>query len=438
VDEIKRDTDNIFTLALNASIVSSKYSSKSSVFDILANKLNEMSNFISQNLENIVKVVKPITEGIQNLISDNDNVLNDVERGNELFSELPTIIQKQRDTVDLLMVKSTESSTQLHNQSLMLPEMYTKVEIMNSDAAGAVEGTVTVRKFAENLLGEVNKILEYRKYSLETKPQIKAIQEKAGSIWQTASRVNEKSRTQLEFTNDAIKFADSVILESDTLKETARIFNQTSEQNSRVTRQVSDKIVYLNQQLKDLETKINTATAMIQKFNADYKQIDNIIEFLKNILKSMHLIGMYSRIESSRDTVVFEGFMNISANISSLQKEIQNNIPNIEKNINETHALINSVSGLFARVTTDFSLIADGSQKIIENLSVIIAISNESENISQIILSDTKLLDDKLANLQGHFNKLPDITKVPVDGSAANIQRGQRMEHICQSVFNAL
>nr|HPJ15933.1 hypothetical protein [Spirochaetota bacterium] len=80
VGEIKRDTDKIFTLALNASIVSSKYSSKSGVFDILANKLNEMSNFISQNLENIVKVVQPFTDGVKALIDDNEAVLSDVTK----------------------------------------------------------------------------------------------------------------------------------------------------------------------------------------------------------------------------------------------------------------------------------------------------------------------------------------------------------------------
>ena len=49
VEEIKVDTDEIHLLAINASIESSKYSHNAKVFDVLANKLNEMSSFINQN-----------------------------------------------------------------------------------------------------------------------------------------------------------------------------------------------------------------------------------------------------------------------------------------------------------------------------------------------------------------------------------------------------
>ena len=74
VEEIKSDTDEIFTLALNASIVSSKYSHTSGVFDIIADKLNEMSNFINQNLESIVAVVQPITNGLETLFTPSNSI----------------------------------------------------------------------------------------------------------------------------------------------------------------------------------------------------------------------------------------------------------------------------------------------------------------------------------------------------------------------------
>ncbi|HQO23030.1 MAG TPA: methyl-accepting chemotaxis protein, partial [Spirochaetota bacterium] len=341
VAEIKRDTDKIFTLALNASIVSSKYSSKSGVFDILANKLNEMSNFISQNLENIVKVVQPFTDGVKSLIDDNEAVLSDVTKGSELFSEIPVILQSQKDSVMELVRKAEESASRIESQKAMLLDVKSRLVTMDNDAVTAIEGSDNVRVFSEKLLDEIQSAKNALSFDLNFYNQTDAIKQKAVSIWKQASSVNEKSKSQLEFTDQAVSFTSDVISQAHSLKTFSEMFLNQSIENREVSNKISDRLLAMNTQLKEVSGRIGDANSTIQRFNNNYKQIDNILEFLKNILKSMHLIGMYSRIESARDIDVFEGFMNISANIGVLQKEIQNNIPNIEKNIFQTHQLIN-------------------------------------------------------------------------------------------------
>ena len=79
-----------------------------------------MSNFISQNLENIVKVVQPFTDGVKSLIDDNEAVLTDVTKGSELFSEIPVILQSQKDSVMELVRKAEESASRIESQKSML------------------------------------------------------------------------------------------------------------------------------------------------------------------------------------------------------------------------------------------------------------------------------------------------------------------------------
>lgn len=438
VAEIKRDTDKIFTLALNASIVSSKYSSKSGVFDILANKLNEMSNFISQNLENIVKVVQPFTDGVKSLINDNEAVLTDVSNGSRLFSEIPQILQKQKDSVSELVKKAEESASQIENQKTMLSEVKTKLMTMDNDALSAIDGSDNVRKFAETVLSDIVSSKSFISYDLSFYNQIDQIKQKSNSIWKQATNVNEKSRNQLQFVDQAIGFTTNVIDKAQTLRIIAEMFLTYSTENKNISNNMSEHLSTMNRQLKDVSVRISDANSTIQKFNNNYKQIDNILEFLKNILKSMHLIGMYSRIESARDIEVFEGFMNISANISVLQKEIQNNIPNIEKNIFQTHQYINSVNQKFSNIHSDFAEISNVSERIISELKEIVSLSNQSEQTSQTVFDQSKDIFSKLDVLLEKAKKLPDVSRIPVEGSGNNIERGKKIESICDQIKDVL
>ncbi|HPY04112.1 MAG TPA: methyl-accepting chemotaxis protein [Spirochaetota bacterium] len=438
VGEIKRDTDKIFTLALNASIVSSKYSSKSGVFDILANKLNEMSNFISQNLENIVKVVQPFTDGVKSLIDDNEAVLSDVTKGSEFFSEIPVILQSQRDSVMELVRKAEESASRIESQKVMLLDVKSRFITMGNDAVSAIEGSDNVRVFSEKLSDEIQEAKKALSFDLKFYNQTDAIKQKAVSIWKQATNVNEKSKSQLEFADQAVSFTADVISQAHSLKSFSEMFLNQSIQNKEVSNKISDKLLTMNTQLKEVSGRIGDANSTIQRFVNNYKQIDNILEFLKNILKSMHLIGMYSRIESARDIDVFEGFMNISANIGVLQKEIQNNIPNIEKNIFQTHQLINSVNGKFSTIHSDFANISNVSERIISELKVIINLSGESENTSKTVFDKSKEISVLLDQLLEKIKKLPEVTKIPVEGSAGNIERGKRMEAICAEIAQCL
>ena len=159
---------------------------------------------------------------------------------------------------------------------------------------------------------------------------------------------------------------------------------------------------------------------------------------MKNILKSMKIIGMLSRIESSRDPEEFAGFITISENISKLQDKIQNNIPLIEQNIGQTRELIVNVSEIFENIKSEFFVISEGSSAIINNLEEIIAISHDSEITSRTIVDDTGELDKQLNELRGSLLKLTEIVKKPIEGSAENIRRGKEIESKCTDILSQI
>ncbi|MCP4137800.1 MAG: methyl-accepting chemotaxis protein [bacterium] len=438
VDEIKNDTDEIFTLALNASIVSSKYSHTSGVFDILANKLNEMSNFINQNLESIVKVVKPITDGISKMIFKNAMVLGDIEKGYNSFTEFPTTLDKQKESIDELVLKAYLSGTKIDDQKKMLHDINQKVDQMDKDAHGAIDGSRNVMNVGEDLRNLVDDVMRSFNEGGRYQDDVETVGFQSTSIWQSAQKVNEKSRSQLEFSLSCVDFCDSLISESNELKKTTEIFNQQSIDNNSMANTISQNLVELTAQLKDIENKIGDSNSTIKKFNDDYKQIDNILEFLKNILKSMNIIGMLSRIESARDPEEFSGFMTISENISKLQNHIQVNLPQIEHNINMTHELIENVNAYFENISSVFLTISKSSNVIIQKLEDITTISSDSKIVSQSILDESNKIDALLTELRNYLMQLTEVVKKPIEGSAANIERGKKIESQCQEIMGSI
>ncbi|MFW6366649.1 MAG: hypothetical protein ACOC2H_09295 [Spirochaetota bacterium] len=438
VDEIKGDTNKIFSLALNASIVSSKYSNTSGVFDILANKLNEMSNFINQNLETIVNVVSPITEGVQRLIRSNETVLNDISDGKHILDDLSDILAKQIELIRELFNRAEESGKKIHDQRKMLNDVHEMAVKMDGDAQSSIEGSGTVADLAQSLQDEITSFLNVQNHNQDFLVRLTNAQEMGERITQTAMTVNEKSKNQLEFSENAKEFNNSIIRFSDELRETAELLNHKTADNSKVSGDISGALSKFNTRLVDVETNMKDSGRIIQKFNDDYKQIDNILEFLKNILKSMHLIGMYSRIESARDTEEFAGFMNISANITSLQKEIQNNIPVIEKNIVDTHQLIDTVNSAFKKISEEFDLISQSSNRIITQLKEVVEYNTRTEQTSKTMLSNTKEVASHLETLDGQFSSLTDIVKFPIEGSELNMQRGTKLVELCREITDII
>ena len=106
-------------------------------------------------------------------------------------------------------------------------------------------------------------------------------------MWKQATSVNEKSKSQLEFAGQAVSFTSDVISQAHSLKTFSVMFLNQSIQNREVSNKISDRLMTMNTQLKEVSGRIGDANTTIQRFNNNYKQIDNILEFLKNILKSM-------------------------------------------------------------------------------------------------------------------------------------------------------
>ncbi len=438
VDEVATDTDEIFTLALNASIASSKYAHMSGVFDILADKLNEMSIFINQNLQGIVKVVKPITDGIQALIDKNSHVFVKFTDGQESFQEFPGILDKQKDSIDELLLRAYLSGTKIDDQNNMLKDIKVKVEQMDEDARGAIEGSAQVTSTSEELKksihGSLQNIDDYHKLD----NNLEFIRSNSEMIAETAQNVNEKSKSQLDFSLSCLNFCDSIIAESEELRKTTAVFNEQSTDNNKTASTVSQNLSELTSKLDIIETIISDSNATIDKFNEDYSQIDSIIGFMKNILKSMNVVGMYARVESARDPDEFASFITISDNIRKLQSHIHGNIPSIEDNINKTHDMIFNVNDYFENIASLFRKLVTGSQAIIEKLGDIVRISSESEAISLSILKESENIESILGELREKLMNLTRVVEKPIEGSGKNIERGNAIEGICHSIAQAL
>jgi len=96
-----------------------------------------------------------------------------------------------------------------------------------------------------------------------------------------------------------------------------------------------------------------------------------------------------------------------------------------------THGFIESVNQTFMNVATMFYSILSSSNTIIENLKKITQLSIESENFSMATLDETKELDTGLKGLRESLINLTHVVKKPIDGSAANIERGKLIESLC-------
>ncbi|MBN2039466.1 MAG: methyl-accepting chemotaxis protein [Spirochaetes bacterium] len=428
IDKLKYDTELINELATNASIVSSKYQEISSVFEILSAKLNEMSLFINQNLGNIVNVVNPIKDSIDNLKENNTKVLSDIEKGHKSFLDFLDELTNQEKIVNEQLKKAEQSGEKIKNQKKMLNDIDSQVNKMDSDADKAIAGSGNVMELGRNMLDSVELLSRNNTPYNDSIKIIDSINEKAATIKENAQNVNSRSKSQLDFSFSSLEFCKSIIRESRQLEETTKTFNNQSIKNNQVAMNISKNIQDLLKQLNNIESRINNSNITLKKFTEDYQDINKIMDILKNILRLMKIIGIYSRIEASRDPVTFEGFLTISKNIQQLQYNIANMMPKIEQNIKETKSLIDKVNDSYENISFVFNEVRGSSNSITVDLNEIAGISNETEKFSQNILQESLDLDTLLNDLENYLNKLTEVVKQPIEGSAQNINRGKYIE----------
>jgi methyl-accepting chemotaxis protein len=439
IDSIKKDTDEINTLATNATIVSAKYNT--AVFQILSAKFNTMSEYVSQNLNNIIKFVSPIKDSIDNLIKINSLVLTDVESGYHNYILFLQKIEHQEKIVEKQIQRAEFSGSKIEGQKDMLNSINIQVSQMDSDASKAIDGSGNVIKIGESLKEAVDMLLSAKNNGIAVEQYVKAaefITKHGGIIRETATNVNAKSKSQLDFSYKSLEFCKSIINQSKELKETVDIFNKKSIENNRIATKISTSIRDLIIQLNDIEERILISDHTLKKFTDDYLKINDIIVILKDILRLIKIIGIYSRIEASREPVKFEGFMTISKNIQKLQNRIKNTLPRIESNIKNTKIVIEDVNNSYQNISSVFQEIMGNSKAFTNELNEISHLSTDAEKISISILDESLNLDTLLSDLDNYLNKLTEVVKMPIEGSGKNIQRGKFLEEKSREISKML
>ena len=444
VDTIKNDTDEIFSLALNASIVSSKYTHTSGVFDIIANKLNEMSNFIGENLKSIIDVVVPITEGLVQLIEGNSEIIEKTNSGYKNLNIFTESLEEKREVAKMVVSLKTDIDNEMNNQFQMLTDLKKQLTQMNYDSDEAIKGSGNNIGWAEQLTIysiEAKNILHNKAKEADNiskfKKKLSDIKEIAHSIFLAASTVHNKSKTQLEFSKTSADFCDNIIEEANIIVQKVNDIETNGKDFNEAMNQVTnDMKENVSTQIQDIIRMFENDQSMMDKFNYDYSEIDNIIGFLRNIMKSMNLIGMLSRIESSREPEEYVQFMTISENIRALQAQIHDNIPAIEENVERTRISINTIRDYFEEIFLNFSSIDQAAVSINNTLLDSIKISSNTLTVLSEIADRTKAMSTDLLSIRNSVNQMLENISHPIEGGAFNRDNANRIETMCNDLLN--
>lgn len=440
VTTVKKDTDEIVSLALNASIVSSKYAHFSGVFDILSNKLNEMSNFISRNLVEIVGVVDPIVNGVERISDENSSLITSIQALFKHLNDFSEIFKSQKSGIEGSLNENLGIGDEIDNQYSMLSELKSIVAKMDSDSDAAIAGSGNNVQIAEQLtvLSVDVRTIARRKKSVGDEEnfmqKITNIQELGRIVWQNATKVNSQSKDQLAFSQNSMDFCDKIVTKVESLDEVARALSESADNSSNISHNILARLLEMKENFGNMVAQNSDGQELMNKFNMDYNEIDNIVDFLKNILKQMNLIGILSRIESAREPDDYRQFMTISDNISGLQNNISDNILKIEESVERTKGIIDSLHEQFNSISRRFENVLSNGLNIENNLENVVNISARSKNSSDAIYEKSDELVKGIKKIRDNLANLMEVVAAPIRGSAKNMENGHRLEDICRMI----
>lgn len=443
IDNVKKDTDDIGSLALNASIVSSKYAHFSGVFDILSNNLNEMASYISRNLLSITGVIEPILSALNNVITENDLIVGSVQDIYKLLTVLEEAFVTLKSEVTDILDEAGKIVDQLGARNELLENLDSMIKQMGADADNAIVNSSGNMQLADQVVGlavEVRGIVRRRRNEAASSDLYKKIEnlgELGHTVWKNANITNNNSKGQVDFSRQCIESCDRLVKNNTLLDNVAKSLAKNAETIADTAKHIEETMNKLRANLEDMNEKRQSGQDYMEQFNNDYNEMDTVIDFLKNILKTMNMIGILSRIESSREPEDYVQFLTISDNISALQNSISNNIISIEESIEHSRTLINDVNEEFGDLLNFFTDIRSNGLKIRASAESMLEISLRSQEGTNYISDKSGEMNESINAVHKLLEDLLDVVASPIRFSAQNIENGRRIEEICKMIQEA-
>ncbi len=250
-------------------------------------------------------------------------------------------------------------------------------------------------------------------------------------VFDNATKVNAAAKSRSAFADTVVDLATKVAEDATSIETLATRANNA-------LREVEERFSDIVGQVGRLEDQVGrglnatrSAKEVLGRFNEDFRRIDEMAGYIRDVAKQTNLLALNATIEAARAGDAGQGFLVVASEVKELAKNSGESAEQINAMLDELSSsatsLTQQIDELSEAMETAAGATQSGQSEIQAQIDSIRAAIQQALEVADRTLTHAGDQSRQVSEVVDKVGEMADHTRSAIDGSAANIEVGRNL-----------
>jgi len=250
-------------------------------------------------------------------------------------------------------------------------------------------------------------------------------------VFDNATKVNAAAKSRSAFADTVVELATKVAEDATSIETLATRANGALRDVEARFSDIVGQVGRLENQVGRGLNATRSAKEVLGRFNEDFRRIDEMAGYIRDVAKQTNLLALNATIEAARAGDAGQGFLVVASEVKELAKNSGESAEQINTMLDELStsatSLTQQIDELSEAMETAAGATQSGQSEIQAQIDGIRSAIEQALEVADRTLSHAGDQSRQVTEVVDKVGEMADHTRSAIDGSAANIEVGRNL-----------